>query len=269
MFKQSFAAAIKVGGRVLRELDGSVLLPFGSEYAIYLKNLNSRRAMVKISIDGVDVLNGSSLVIEGSQSLDLERFVRDHFKGNRFKFIERTSAVERHRGIGAEDGLVRIEFAFERSVPLLSFNDKFNDNWLKRYNNPMIADPYYIADLYYNRCAVVYNSMNVSGSVSSSSGAHPGTATLTSASASAASRNDAGITVAGSISDQNFSTVSSFVTNAPEVMVLKLVGDVGRVPVAKAVTVKRNVRCKTCSRNNKTTAKFCSECGTALDIIFA
>jgi len=46
MYKEQMVAAVKVGGKVLRENGETVVLPFGSEYSVYLKNLNTVRAGV-------------------------------------------------------------------------------------------------------------------------------------------------------------------------------------------------------------------------------
>jgi len=43
----------------LRENKDEVNIGFGQEYSIYLKNLDSKKAIVKISVDGTDVLNGN------------------------------------------------------------------------------------------------------------------------------------------------------------------------------------------------------------------
>ena len=81
--------------------------------------------------------------------------------------------------------------------------------------------------------------------------------------------NDAGITVPGSISDQKFKTVSRFLKEQEvHVMVLKLLGETSEgTPVIQPVTVKAKPTCTSCGRVNKATAKFCSECGTALQIV--
>ncbi len=126
MYANKFVAAIKVGGKVLREHGDTVYLPFGSEYSILLKNLSTARAQVKITIDGTDVLNGDSLVVNPGD-LELERFLKEMDRGNRFKFIERTKAVEDHKGVGAEDGLVRIEYQFEKAV-VSNFRSYYGSN---------------------------------------------------------------------------------------------------------------------------------------------
>ena len=81
--------------------------------------------------------------------------------------------------------------------------------------------------------------------------------------------NDAGITVPGSKSDQSFQSVRSFPTEATtHTIVLKLLGETeDNQRVRKAVTVKAKPKCVTCGRVNKATAKFCTECGTSLNIL--
>jgi hypothetical protein len=113
MHKKNFVTAIKVDGKVLRESSDRVELPFGSEYSVMLKNLDTVRMQAQISIDGQDA--SGWLVIEPGKSVDVERFYRQNReRGNRFKFIERTQRIEDHRGVSAEDGLVRVEFRREK-----------------------------------------------------------------------------------------------------------------------------------------------------------
>ena len=99
VFQDKIVTAIKVGGKVLRENGDTVTLPFGGEYSILVKNLNSVRTQVTISVDGTDA--AGKLVIGPNSSMELERFIRNGnlATGNRFKFIERTAEVEAHRGI--------------------------------------------------------------------------------------------------------------------------------------------------------------------------
>ena len=52
MYESKLAAAVKVKGRVLREFKDTVKIPFGSEYSILLKNLNTARALINVFIDG-------------------------------------------------------------------------------------------------------------------------------------------------------------------------------------------------------------------------
>ena len=84
----------------------------------------------------------------------------------------------------------------------------------------------------------------------------------------AQSYNDAGITVAGSKSDQKFRTVTGvYGDGTKHNIVLKLLGETpDNVPVLKEVTVKSKPKCTTCGRQNKHTAKFCTECGTSLEV---
>jgi len=124
MYSDRLVVVIKVDGKVLRESGDVVTLPFNSEYEVFIKNMNSVRAMVKVTVDGVDATEGCKLIVDANDSTSLERFIKNgNFKrGNRFKFIERTSKIEEHRGIGVEDGLIRIEYWFEQLPPRVACN---------------------------------------------------------------------------------------------------------------------------------------------------
>lgn len=253
MYNQKLVASIKANSKVLREFKDTVYIPFASEYSILLKNLNTVRAVVNVFIDGENVVPGG-LVIDPGRTVDLERWIKNGnlSEGNKFKFIERTTAIEDGpRGIKMEDGLVRVEYQFEIPRPVINWN----------------STPYYGSTL----------TRGISASGSTGDWASPMGATYsTNASlnslnvtASAASfQNETGITVPGSKSTQSFQHVTVGALD-PTVhnIVLKLVGDLGNnKPVEKAVTVKAKPKCVTCGKQNKAHAKFCSECGTALEI---
>lgn len=280
MYESKLAAAIKVGGKVLREFKDTVYIKFGSEYSILIKNLNTVRAVVNVFVDGENAVPGG-LVVDPGREVDLERWIKNGnlSEGNRFKFIERTSGIEQHRGIKLEDGLIRIEYQFEQPVrPVL---DTWKDQWHQRvYNSP-----------YYGAVAGNYNVNGVLRSADFSKGelvrsvasaataqycadnnivaqaaVHDGMATM--GSLSTTSFNDAGITVPGSKSEQKFSTTSvGILESTKHTMVFKLLGETpDNKPVLQTVTVKAKPRCSTCGKQNKATAKFCAECGTHLAI---
>lgn len=280
MYSNKFVATIKNNGKVLREHGDTVYLPFGCEYSVLLKNLNSVRADVKISIDGVDVLNGSSLVVNPNSDIEIERFLKDLDKGNRFKFIERTDSVEQHRGVGAADGLVRIEYRFEKPyVPQVRPGWIYDDSPWKTtygggYSTTGVSRSLHnvggaLRGVDYSKGeavkAVAMNAVNsycADNGIVAQSAIHDGMATMD------CSFNDAGITVPGSESHQKFRTVSSFPLEAQtHVIVLQLKGETEYNKVTKPVTVKSKPKCVTCGKLNKANAKFCSNCGTALEII--
>jgi hypothetical protein len=94
MYQDKFVACLKTrDGKVLREDNGVIKLPFNSEYSIYLKNLESRKAKVKISIDGKDVLDNKELLIDGNSTATIEGFLKDNVATNKFKFIEKKQKV--------------------------------------------------------------------------------------------------------------------------------------------------------------------------------
>lgn len=275
MYNNKLAIAIKTNGKVLREFGDEVRLPFGSQYSIFVKNMNTVRALVSIEIDGDDVGDGEQFVVYPGDSLDIERFLRNGNlkEGNRFKFIERTGNIEDHRGIGVEDGLVRVEFKYE--TPITSWtvythiNCKRDDPWIRSQTQwegpgyPLTGDPVFTCD------GTVYTNYDVGAVHATFTNSCGESESVNLSHVEVEQANDAGITVPGSVSDQKFRTVSSFPTEAEShVIVLKLLGQTeGNVQVIKPVTVKMKPTCVTCGRRNKATAKFCVECGTSLQIV--
>lgn len=249
MFNQKFVACVKSNGKILREHGEKVFLPLSCEYSILLKNLNVVRALVNVYIDGANATPGGLVVMPG-QEVDLERWIKDGnlLSGNRFKFIERTAAIEEYRGIKTEDGIVRVEFSFERIVEIPK-------SW---HSTPFYSNP-------------VFRSANTqswvgscSSSVTGSSNSRPLSAEVNTVSATYC----AGITVPGSESNQKFQTAAWFMTeDAVHSIVFQLVGGSETVKVESPVTVKTKIKCPTCGKKNKTTQKFCSDCGTAVHIL--
>jgi hypothetical protein len=252
---------LKAAGQILREFKNEIKLPYNTEFSILLKNLNSVRAQVKVYIDGRDVTEGVHLVINPKTTFELSRYIKDGNlnSGNKFKGIARTSAIERYRkGIGMEDGLIRIEFQFEKiRVPVVS----------PFWNHPPVYGPHptlntFNPPIYF--CAP--HSTAIYGAAGEDRCLYGAPMLGATASSNAAA---AMITVPGSVSNQQFSPTLGFeVEDEVHVMILQLVGvsDTGQ-QITKPITVKTKPTCTTCGKVNKSTAKFCSECGTSLTIV--
>jgi hypothetical protein len=262
-------ACVKVDGKILREDKNVVTLPFGSEYSVFIKNLNAVRIKIKVSVDGTNATEGVWLVVEPNSDLELDRFIRaaNVERGNRFKFIESTSDIEEHRGIKAEDGLIRVEYQVEKPKPIVrevieEHHHRHHDDW--PWYPPYYPRPYPRPWRYYE-CSI--------GGALKSSNSGPLRASMR-PSASMAKKvvrpmsfNDHGITVPGSESNQKFRWTEWFETGPSEVIVLQLRGEVAGKKVTKAVTVATKLCCPTCGKTQKSTEKFCGKCGTALEII--
>ena len=307
MYQSKLVASLKANGRILREFKDTVYIPFGSEYSILLKNLNTTRAIVNVFIDGTNIIEGG-LVLNAGQEVDLERSIVNGnlSAGNKLKFIERTSAIENGpRGVKLEDGLIRIEFQFEAPRPVININDVWWKNSIvgqtggAYYGTGVPRDMFYATngtsasgvsgstgtDRFTLTASGSISQMNVNGvlrgvdysngeatkaaaasainNVVPQSATHDGMATMDWMPA-----NDVGITVPGSRSDQKFQTTTMGALDPEKhTIVLKILGETpDNKPVTEAVTVKKKPKCVTCGKQNKATAKFCSECGTALEI---
>jgi len=305
MYQSKLVASLKANGKILREFKDTVYVPFGSEYSFLIKNLNTTRALVNIFIDGEDVIEGG-LVLSAGQEVDLERYVKNGnlSAGNKFKFIERTAAIENGpRGAKLEDGLIRIEFQYEKPRPVINLSNTL-------YYPPGVRSPSTFfgqtgtsasgvsGSLGTDRFTVTASgatySTNVGGVMRGVDTSQNGQVTAQAASAAVdkycadngiinkmemhdgaatmdwmdAPKNDVGITVPGSKSTQKFQTTTMGEMEAEKhTIVLKLLGETpDNKPVLKPVTVERKLKCVTCGKQNKAHAKFCVECGTALEI---
>ena len=301
MYSNKLVASLKANGKILREFKDTVYIPFGSEYSFLLKNLHTQRAVVNIFIDGENVVEGG-LVIDAGREVNLERYIKNSnlTEGNRFKFIERTAAIEDGpRGIKLEDGLIRIEFQYEMPRPVFNVNQIFGSNTTPHYPPGVRSSEYRgVTDKYsttsgnsWIQASGTSYSTNVNGAMRGVDFSQNGSVTAQAASAAVDKycadngihnkmemhdgsatmdwcQNDVGITVPGSKSTQKFQTVTMGQMEAEKhTMVLKLLGETAdNKPVLKPVTVERKPECVTCGKKNKAHAKFCTECGTHLTI---
>jgi hypothetical protein len=279
-YNNQFVAEVKSNGRILRVKDGSVYLPFGSEYTILLKNLNSRRAAINISIDGEDALDNSSLILEANSSTEIEGFLRGNVARNRFRFINKTKQISDHRGDKADDGLIRIEFAFEKPKPEPWIKETIKE--IHHYGSPINYTYYNTPD--WNTCRSLGDNKQYTSSagnddepVMTSSGP-PVTRNMTDLSSNVTMDSlgvqnisnvpnvDEGITVKGSECNQQFRYASIGDLEDPNTIVIQLKGlaESGS-KVSQPVTVERKLICSSCGVKSKSSFKFCPNCGTFLE----
>jgi hypothetical protein len=107
-----------------------VRIPFGSEYSLRLKNMRDNKVSVMISIDGMNIVSGGGrFVLQPHEDLDLERFVEDLKEGKRFKFM----SVEEGKNTGEiqdpyskDNGLITVEI-FEPEVKKVYRESGYSD----------------------------------------------------------------------------------------------------------------------------------------------
>jgi hypothetical protein len=248
VYVKNFVAAVKVGNKYIRDENGEVKIPFNSEYKIFLKNMDSRKAVVKISIDGKNVTE-SGIVIHGNSSVDLNGYIENGKLKNCFKFIQVSSEIEEFRGITPEDGLIRVEITWEKKKVEIPYTIYTTPQWeytpWKTYTTwyDYKTSSYSIT----NNDLVYRDSNHVTCSYSNN--------------ISLDSLDDNGITVKGNEINQSLNTCYvDTLENDSTVIVLKLIGYNGELK-----TSRDKIQCKICGRINKSGHKFCGGCGTYLE----
>ena len=251
VYRENFIAVIKNKGKILRENRGVIKLPFGSEYEVLMKNKNSVRALVNVEVDGKDALGGNGLIVNSNEEFTLKGFMKGTYVKNRFRFINKTKQISDYRGDRVDDGIVRVEFKFEKSVPQPQIWYDWNN--VRPLDNTI---PISGLDFTSGSPMVIYSCSNV------------GSSSFASNTAKCSSPcSEEGITVKGSKVDQNFSygsmgelETSSYVIN------IKLQGykSSGKA-LKRPITTKTKIQCPTCGKKSKSSAEFCFRCGTFLD----
>ena len=156
VYSQKFVAVVVCNGRILRETrseDGDVVaLPFSSDYSLRFKNLDARKAVVSVQIDGGDVLGNNRIIVNGNDSIDLKGFMNlDGTVKNAFRFIKKTEEIVEHRGDRIDDGLIRVEWQWEsvKAEPIEEHHHHYHhhdywDDWPYRWPTyPHPYDPWY------------------------------------------------------------------------------------------------------------------------------
>jgi len=234
VYSNKFIAVIKHKGKIMREFGGNtVRLPFGSDYSLLLKNKDFSKALVEVTIDGKDVLDGNSLILEANTSTELKGFMKGSSVKNKFRFINKTKEISDYRGDFIEDGLVEIKYRFEKQpVPAL---------WQDiTYVYPMNST-YTMSSINYSSCDIECKS----------------------------SLNDSGITVPGRETTQNFIVGSiGSLEDIEHNIIIQLKGKIKskakRSRIIKPITVKTKIKCNTCGRRWKSHLKYCGNCSTYL-----
>jgi len=269
-YKDHFVVEVKVNGKILRVKDDAVYLPFGSEYSILLKNLHSRKASVNISVDGDDTLDGHSLILDPNGETELQGFLRGNVAKNRFRFIHKTEQIQNHRGDRADDGMIRIEFAFEKPTPEPKIVDTIKEVH-HYYNSPINLK-------HYGSSAEWSYSNNDSTPIAASASGPTIENSITDFSRSMnevvcdslgvadVPLSDEGITVKGSECSQQFRYGFVGELEPSEVIIIQLKGITGTGnQVSQPVTVQAKYECSSCGTKSKTSFKFCPNCGTFLE----
>ena len=272
-YVKKLIVVVKNNNKVLREQDGCVFIPFGSEYSILIKNLESRRALVSISIDGTDILYGKQLVIDPNKEIEIERFLENLNLGSRLKFIQKTKEISDFRGDKLDDGFIRIEFRFEKEKPIKVTTFIQEDHY--HYNHYPYYPHYTISYGNNSLNQPTFGNQNIfcSSNIGQSIGSTSNDISInycanTNCNQDVSFQNfkDEGITVPGSNSNQQFKTtlVDELEENSYTI-ILRLKGIYsGGQPIQKIVSVRDKIVCSICGKKNRSNFKFCTNCSAAL-----
>jgi hypothetical protein len=254
MFKNNLVASINVRNKTVIENNGIVKIPFDSEYSIYLKNLNSNRAVASITIDGEDI--GHNIILDPNSSVEVERFIQNLDKGFKFKFIKKIDDIKKHRGEFSEDGLVRDEFRLEKPCSYGVYST-VNDWGKYIYRTP--------TEWHFDVPQTGDGTGNTGSSTISGNSYSIYSCNTVFPSDSVANTQE-GITVPGSDSSQQFVPMTiGQLEEISTILTFKLTGyDSKNEYVKQAMHTREKYECKYCGKKNKSYHVFCYNCGARI-----
>lgn len=226
MYNNNFVAVIKSNGKILREdVNNVIRLPFGSNYSILLKNLNTVDVVVDIEIDGENVLQGHNLVISPNIDFELSGKLKNLNKSNKFKFIQKTKQINDYRGDKVDDGIIRITYSFVKPQVI---NEEYSLYPVKFCSSPN----------YYGTSEVSCSYNTVQEGITTKG-----------------EEFDCGFSQV---------TVGDL-DSAVHIIIFKLVGKIkNKKKIKKHLYVNTILVCETCGNKSKSSKKYCSNCGTYL-----
>jgi hypothetical protein len=230
-------------------------------------------------------VDGHEIVVDPNTSMELEGFMHGVTVCSRFKFIHKTKEIAEYRGDRIDDGIVRVEFRFEKKVETTEHvvhHTHVHDypwwhwNWYEPYYPTYPPRPTVI---YSDNTRYTNNLIGSAGSFAScssdqstSGGLHvpePTASAFCNFAAPTPSPNpDEGITVQGSGMHQEFAPVyvGEMETDST-VITIRLVGvDTSGKWVKDSVTIKDKLKCPTCGKISGSDSLFCNRCGAHLGI---
>lgn len=256
MYKSNFVVSIKSNNKFFKEDEDRINIPFNTEYSLYLKNLESRDAVVTVTIDGKDVLDGKRLIVRANSVLELEGFMDGQTAKNKFKFIKRSKEIEEFLGVTPEDGIITVIFDFEkRKQEYYPYVTYFPD-W--RWYPPQ---PYRVT---YGTVTGTYADSNIPVTLTNTVQSGKGTSSSVMNLSTNASVSE-GISVPGNDISQNFGLgYVGNLENNPTTISFKLFGFESNEE-KNVIFSKDKIQCVTCGLVNKNHNKFCGRCGTRLN----
>jgi len=267
MYKDKFVLSIISDGHPVKE-SGSrgnrqVVVPFGSEYKIRLKNKNDRSCTARVTIDGTPVSNFGDIIVNAGGTVDLERFITNSMSsGKKFKFVE-LDHPDVDDPTKSENGIIQVEFRLAKEKNGIKISpDQCNPPkdtwWLPKFKGFEDNDGCYCGSSN-NDCTFTYDSGTSSKSKSNfRSSSVMYCSSNIGASVSSFCDIDSGATIEGSKSNQSFTYSNLEVESHRTVLKLKMVG------IKHEVKKSKKIYCTQCGHQLRKRDRYCSSCGCKL-----
>ncbi len=279
VYNQRFVISVLVNGKVQKEFnDGTVELPFGSEYVIRLRNKHKdRRAVCKLFVDGEERSN-NGYVIPPRSYVDIEN---DSYRHS-FKLVASDSVEAQDEGKDKDNtersnGVIEGRFYLEKARPVVE--ELHHHHYPKPIPTPWPITPYPWNGPYGKTLSKGPGGQSVGGLDASfktcSASPSPealgfmgnvseGQVAKRSAKRSRKKETEAGVTVDAGFKGQTYRSVHVDMEDefVPVKMLLRgYEGNVMEAAEVVASSTKRGNYCSNCGKKYKKRDNFCNQCG--------
>lgn len=264
MFSQDFVLSVLQDGKICKEENGVVKIPFGSNYVIRLRNKHRLKCATDVYVDGEKVNEVGQIVVHGNDYIDIEGFLRGGNKNTKFQFVELADGRVKQPN-ETQNGLIEVKFYLQKETEVQKIVEHYYDYtyrpiWI--YRDDYIKPWYpYGGPCWCNSHTI---GSNIGGGGTSTSAGITTNNSNNECYCSAESKIDSsgllgdlkssnGATIEGNNFEQNFNSIHFDLKQEPITLRLQLVG------------YEADLRkCLYCHSKVKIGDKFCSKCGTKL-----
>lgn len=120
VYSNKFVMCVLVNGTPCEELaNGTVKVPFNTEYVLRFRNKNNRRAVVKVSIDGENI-SETGFIIPANSHIDIKR-PTDKDAAFKFVSLDSSDAIDHGKNGSNDDkvkGTIEAKFYLEKELSI-------------------------------------------------------------------------------------------------------------------------------------------------------
>lgn len=130
MFGNDFVLSILQDGKICKEENGIIKIPFDSNYVIRLRNKHRLKCATDIYIDGEKTNEVGQIVVPGNDYIDIEGYLRGGNKNTKFQFVKLADGRVKQPN-ETQNGLIEVKFYLQKETEIQKIVEHYYDYTIK------------------------------------------------------------------------------------------------------------------------------------------